>query len=230
MQYVSHLDAQSASADVTSGVIQGSVIGLQMFKIYVNDPPACVKSCKTWLFADDSKFVGGASRADQCQLTQSDLDAVHSWSLAKQMPLLLPKCQCLHPGRKNINHVFSLGAAAVSVVNQYTDLGLLRTSDFFYTELISSVVDNALRCSGMLLRAFSLRQRAFMLKLFITYVRPIVEYASSVWNPTLIGLRSEVENVQRRFTKKNALLTTFFIRRALQAPSPGNTGALQKPG
>ena len=61
-QYVSYLDAQSASADVTSGIIQGFVIGPQMFKMYVNDLSACVKSCKIWLFADDGKFVGGASR------------------------------------------------------------------------------------------------------------------------------------------------------------------------
>ena len=152
-----------------------------MFKMYVNNLPTCIKSCKIWLFADDGKFVGGASRKDQCQLTQSDLDAVHLWSLANQMPLSLPKCQCLHDlGRKNINHVYSLGAAAVLVVNQCTDLGLLRTSDFLYTEHIWSIVDIALRCSGMLLRSFSSRQRAFMLKLFVTYVRPIVEYASSV--------------------------------------------------
>ena len=163
-QYVSYMDAQSASADVTSGVIQGSVIGPQMFKMYVNDLPTCVKSCKIWLFADDGKFVGGASRKDQCQLTQSELDAVHSWSLANQMPLSLPKCQCLHLGRKNINHVYSLGAVAVSVVNQCTDFGLLRTSDFLYTEHIRSIVDEALRCTGMLLRSFSSRPSAFILK------------------------------------------------------------------
>ena len=125
------------------------------------------------------------------------------------MPLSLPKSQCLHFSRKNIKHVCSLGAAAVSVVNQCTDLGLLRTSDFLYAEHIRSIVDKALRCSGMLLRAFSSRQCAFMLKLFVTYVRPIVKYASSVRNPTQVGLRREVEYVQRRFTKKMRNLQYF---------------------
>ena len=125
------------------------------------------------------------------------------------MPFSLLKCQCLHLGRKNINHVYSLGAAVMSVVNQCTDLGLLRTSDFLYTEHIRSIVDKALRCSGMLLRAFFSRQHAFMLKLFVTYVRPIVEYASSVWNLTQVGLRREVEYVQRRFTKRMRNLQNF---------------------
>ena len=180
-----------------------------MFKMYVNNLPTCVKSCKIWLFADDGKFVSGASREDQCQLTQSDLDAVHSWSLANQIPLSLPKCQSLHLDRKNINHVYSLSAAAVSVVNQCTDLGLLRTSDFLYTEHIRSIVDKALRCSGMLFRSFSSRQRAFMLKLFVTYMRPIVEYASSVWNSTQVSFRREVEYVQRRFTRRIRNLKHF---------------------
>ena len=97
----------------------------------------------------------------------------------------------------------------MSVVNQCTNLGLWRTSDFLYTEHIRSIVDKALRCSSMLLRAFSSRQRAFMLKSFVTYVRPIVEYALSLWNPTQVGLRREVEYVQRRFTKKMRNLQHF---------------------
>jgi len=36
----------------------------------------------------------------------------------------------------------------------------------------------------------------------VTYVRPLVEYCSSVWSPYTIGLIKRVESVQKVFTKK----------------------------
>ena len=46
----------------------------------------------------------------------------------------------------------------------------------------------------------------FQRLLFTTYVRPILEYASPVWNPTEKGLTLALERVQRRFTKRIPLL------------------------
>ena len=37
---------------------------------------------------------------------------------------------------------------------------------------------------------------------FVTYVRPILEYASSTWSPSTITNIKEVESVQKRFTKR----------------------------
>lgn len=41
-----------------------------------------------------------------------------------------------------------------------------------------------------------------MLWAFKTYVRPILEYASSVWSPYLLKDIDLIEGVQRRYTKK----------------------------
>ena len=47
------------------------------------------------------------------------------------------------------------------------------------------------------------------MRLFNTYVRPIVEYAAPIWNPTEQGLTVQLERVQRRFTRR------LFVPRAL---------------
>ena len=41
-----------------------------------------------------------------------------------------------------------------------------------------------------------------MLKAFKAYVRPIVEYNSSIWSPTLKKYIDMIERVQRKFTKR----------------------------
>ena len=38
--------------------------------------------------------------------------------------------------------------------------------------------------------------------MFITYFRPLVEYASCVWSPSNVGLIRKIETVQKRFTKR----------------------------
>ena len=54
----------------------------------------------------------------------------------------------------------------------------------------------------MITRAFSTRNELFLKKLFVAHARPIMKYASAVWNPLCVGLENDLEKVQRRFTKR----------------------------
>ena len=45
----------STKADVVSGIPQGSVLGLILFTIFINDLQECVQSCCK-VFADDTKY------------------------------------------------------------------------------------------------------------------------------------------------------------------------------
>ena len=47
-----------------------------------------------------------------------------------------------------------------------------------------SIVTCAHQRSGCIFRCFLSRDVDWLVKAFVTYVRPIVEYASPVWNPT----------------------------------------------
>jgi hypothetical protein len=53
-----------------------------------------------------------------------------------------------------------------------------------------------------LYRGFLSRHLTTMKLAFITYIRPVLEYNSIVWNPNLIHLIDLIENVQRNFTKR----------------------------
>ena len=66
------------------------------------------------------------------------------------------------------------------------------------------VVQNANRRSNMLLRSFSIRRPEVFMKLFNTYVLPILLYASPVWSPGLKRDRERLENVQKRYIRRVA--------------------------
>ena len=46
------------------------------------------------------------------------------------------------------------------------------------------------------------RDASFMLPIFTTHVRPLLEYASSVWNLGYVGDVRQLESVQRRWTRE----------------------------
>ena len=201
-QYVSYQNVSSAFTSVSSGVIQGSVLGPLLFNIFINDLPSVVKSSSVWLFADDVKLVGEASTDTQCDNLQHDLEAVWAWSEKARLPLCLPKCQCLHIGSKNCNRLYNINSTQLTVVDKCVDLGVTRTCDCTYDEHVHMVIAKASRAAGMIFRMFSTRSMLFLANLFNAYVLPILEYASPVWNPAGVSLTNEIERVLRRFTKR----------------------------
>ena len=61
------------------------------------------------------------------------------------------------------------------------------------------------------------RDLVLLRKAFITYIRPLLEYNTVIWNPNLIKHIDMIENVQRRFTKRIPQLShlTYYERLAV---------------
>ena len=83
--------------------------------------------------------------------------------MINQLSLCQPKNQCLHIGHINGRHTYMLGGAPILVVEECTDRGIIRTSDFSYATHIRSVVRMASCLSGMLFKAFSSNVEMFHL-------------------------------------------------------------------
>ena len=148
-QFVFYQGAVSFLVAVESGVVQGSVIGPLLFTVMINDLPQQLTSLQMVLFADDGKAVGKASSQLDCQRNQADLNNIHLWSNINLLPLSVPKCQCFHLGKNNINYLYTIGDVSISVVSECVDLGLKLTSDFKYNAHIRSIVAKASRSAGM---------------------------------------------------------------------------------
>ena len=70
----------SCQLPVTSGVPQGSLFGLFLFKIYVNDIPTTFSdSIDVGLFADDTKPFRCIERSEDAVSLESDVDCFNVW-------------------------------------------------------------------------------------------------------------------------------------------------------
>ena len=203
-QFVSVNDSQSAHKPVTSGVIQGSVLGPFLFSLFIDSLPAVVSYCKFLLFADDSKLMGYVVDGSYQRIAH-DLQEVVAWSERHCLPLNIDKCVVIHyDGRsaRNPCHDYYIKGVKLASTNACADLGITRTSDGRYRQHIASVCSKASRRVGLALRVFQCRESDFMLRLFTSYIRPLLEYAVPIWSPTDVGSSDLLERIQRRFTKR----------------------------
>ena len=67
---------------------------------------------------------------------------------------------------------------------------------------IAKIVNKAHQRCNILLRCFTHTSVSLLLKAYLIYVRPNVEYASVVWSPSCSSLITKLEKVQRCFTKR----------------------------
>ena len=95
---------QSSPPIVTSGVLQGTILGSLMFLLYINDNGLQITS-ELALFADDRVLYGVVSNNSSAELPQSDPNKLADWSEKWQMAFNASKCFLLRVTRSRSNVV-----------------------------------------------------------------------------------------------------------------------------
>ena len=89
-------DSISASADVTSGVIQGTSLGPIFYAIFIDGLLRAIR-LPSQGYADDFKFIADVNvytRAD----VQNEINTIAGWTDEHGTPLSIDKCSVLHCG------------------------------------------------------------------------------------------------------------------------------------
>jgi hypothetical protein len=199
--------AVSKWKEVTSGVPQGSVLGPLLFVLYINDLPEALNN-PSKLYADDSKIIARIVDSMSAVLLQQDINAVTEWTRDWLMRLNTSKCKIVHFGGSEDSHatylIEDLSTNCRNVLEKSEcerDLGVNVSYDLKWRTHINSIVAKANKVLGMLVKTFTSRDSELWKMLYVSLVRPHLEFASSVWSPSLVGDIEVLERVQRRATK-----------------------------
>lgn len=198
----------SSVSSVISGVPQGSVLGPVLFLVFINDIDViCQGRSRIKLFADDLKIYNIVDITNPTASLQLSLDQLVIWSAEWQLPININKCSVLTINRSESHHAhiasdyYLYGSLLVNSTS-VMDLGIEINSDLSFHSHIGSIVSKARQRVGVLFRGFQTRQISFLRKAYITYIRPLLEYNSNIWNPKQVHFIDLLESVQRAFTKR----------------------------
>lgn len=199
----------SGRVNLSSGTVQGSCLGPLLFLVYINDIFTIFdEPITSMLYADDLKLYTIIDSTHDIDQMQNCLDNLSSWAEAWQLTISIRKCQSIcigsQPMLRNapIAAIFSINKEILPNVASVVDLGVTIDSNLKFSVHIGKITCKAFARSSLILKCFVSRDSATLIKAFTTYVRPLLEYNSSVWSPFLLKDINLLESVQRRFTKR----------------------------
>jgi len=200
-QFVTLNGEKSQIKQLYAGVPQGSVLGPLLFLIYINDITDQVQNV-SYLFADDTSVFAPFSSVHIDRAVEQlnvDLREIHCW--AKKWLINI------HPG-KTVAMLFSvkrhpsilppiyLGDQPISFVPIHTHLGVTLTPTLNWCEHINKVSSKCYKVLGIL-KKFKYRwTRRTLETCYLSFIRPIIEYGSILYDSCGKSDSSKLEGVQ----------------------------------
>ena len=196
--------SESYTAPVLSGVPQGSVLSPLLFLIYIDDLSLVIEalSSKVNLFADDILLYHLISSSSDYSAVQEAITLIGQWSSRNHLTFNQLKCKYMAISRKHTPTLsptpLYLHDSPLERVDSYRYLGLLLTDNLSWSPHIASTYSKAMKVLGLLYRRFYGYADSDSLKqLYLTLVRPHLDYACQVWDPHLARDKSKLERVQK---------------------------------
>ena len=101
---------------------------------------------------------------------------------------------------------YSINGVHLGYYNTNTDLGVIINHNLSFNDHIENIIRKAYIMINIIFRVFICNKYVPLTLAYISYVRPVLEYASSLWNPSIPfrsnGNSAKLELVQRLFTRK----------------------------
>ena len=189
----------SDPVSVASGVPQGTVLGPLLFLCYINDLPATVKA-KIRLFADDCLIYSPIKNTGDQHALQNDLESLSEWAERWGMKFNTQKCHILRISRSKtpLDFHYKLNNHTLIEVDNSSYLGVQISNDLTFTKHANCTVAKANRTLGFLRRNLHRCPKPLKETAYISMVRSVLEYGSTVWSPFIEKEKAALEFVQRR--------------------------------
>ena len=189
----------SIPAAVRSGVPQGSVIGPALFLFYINDIADEISSTVR-LFADDTIIYTALKSQTDSKSLQGDLDLLASWEKRWRMEFHPEKCQVIPITRNRnvIHNTYTLNGHTLSTTSNTKYLGVNLSSDLRWNNHIDNITTKANRTLSFVRRNIKISSPRLRTQAYFSLVRPLLEYASPVWDPYTQDNINKIEMIQRR--------------------------------
>jgi len=144
-----------------------------------------VITCKVSLYADETLIYSAADSNEDKQLFQTNIDALHKWSMKWKMPFNTKKCEVIVFSKTPkaypvFDPSYALGCTPLKCRQEIKYLGIIHLK---FEQHITSKIKSASKILGCI--KYSLYEAPANSKLlaYTSLCRPILEYSDTLWNP-----------------------------------------------
>jgi hypothetical protein len=195
------INGQCASwASTNAGVPQGSILGPLLFLVFINDVVDNIESDIN-LFADDTSLMNVIEQLqDSYDTTNEDLIKLAAWANQWLVTYNATKTVSLHITMRNeltIHPALFLNGTQVNEVESHCHLGVDIENTFTWQSHIKRIASKGNKCVGLMRRASRDLPRSCLEKLYLTMVRPILEYGGVLFDNSPDLHLKPLDKVQR---------------------------------
>jgi hypothetical protein len=186
--------------------------------VYVNDIVENLLSI-TRLFADDTSLSCTTSNLDELEgILNHDLFLIHSWSKQWLVDFNPQKTEAILFATKKQTSFPRLlfGNVPVTFVENHKHLGVTLSSDGKWHEHVNNILKSSSKILGIMRSLKYKLSRKSLNQLYITHLRPILEYACVVWDgcslydkETLEKIQNEVVRIVSGLTRSVSLIQLY---------------------
>ena len=188
----------STTLRLHAGVPQGSILGPLLFLIYINDICDVVKT-NIRLYADDSiLFATGTNQQTIAEELNQDLARITKWAQDWMVTFNPNKTESLILSRKQTNNIPPLLMNHIPIleVRSHKHLGCHLDNNMKWNTHINDTVTKANRRVDILRGLKHNFNRKTLETLYKSFIRPILEYAHTIWNNCTAEQKQKIESVQ----------------------------------
>ena len=187
---------ESETGEVNSGVVQGSTLGPTLFLIFINDIKSAVNVSESPLelatsilsmFADDTKWGRCVNKDEDRKKMQQDIDNLSEWSQKWQLHFNTDKCKIMQLGNNNNRETYQMNGCILEHTVSEKDIGVYVQDNLKPSLHCTKIAAKANAMLGQLSRAVLYRDRQTFIRLYIIYIRPILEYCIQAVGPYAIA-------------------------------------------
>lgn len=120
----------------------------------------------------------------------------------------------MHYGHNNKNYLYNLNNIQLTESDTERDLGVLFNSNLKWKNQVINVSNKANQMLGRIKKSFACFDYKLLRLLYITFIRPLLEFAVTVWSPYLKSDCDYIERIQHKATKLvSSIRNLSYIKR-----------------
>ena len=194
--------AKSDWKDVKAGVPQGSILGPLLFLVYINDIASQVNS-NIRLFADDTSLYLVIDHPNNIAISANSLNEdilkISQWASQWLVTFNPNKSESMLISRKQHGHLHPplyMDNQVITDVQNHKHLGVFLSNDCTWHTHIDYIKAKTWPKINIMRKLLYHIDRKSLETIFLTFIRPLLEYADVIWDNCTEYEKTELDKIQ----------------------------------